>query len=151
MRGNTNTTGFKFLLLIMISILFAGPSYAAERMAVIGSEANIRSGPGTNYEVLWQVEKYHPLTVLKKKGGWYRFKDFEGDIGWIHASLIKKVSTVITKRNKCNIRSGPGQKYSIKFTAEKGIPFKVLNRNGNWIKIQHADGDIGWIYKSLVW
>jgi len=37
------------------------------------------------------------------------------------------------------------------FTVERGVPFKVLKRNGNWIRIEHADGEIGWIYNSLVW
>ncbi|MGD8882880.1 MAG: SH3 domain-containing protein, partial [Desulfobacterales bacterium] len=36
-------------------------------------------------------------------------------------------------------------------TVEKGIPFKVLKRENNWIHIEHADGDKGWIHKSLVW
>jgi len=27
----------------------------------------------------------------------------------------------------------------------------VLTRKGNWIQVRHADGDKGWIHKSLVW
>ncbi|MGA7144470.1 MAG: SH3 domain-containing protein [Desulfobacterales bacterium] len=27
----------------------------------------------------------------------------------------------------------------------------MLNRKGSWIHVQHADGDKGWIYKTLVW
>ena len=58
---------------------------------------------------------------------------------------------MITVRDRCNIRSGPGNDFKIVFVAEKGIPFKVVKRKGNWIQVQHADGDKGWIYKSLVW
>ncbi|MGD8470221.1 MAG: SH3 domain-containing protein, partial [Desulfobacteraceae bacterium] len=60
-------------------------------------------------------------------------------------------STVITNNDACNIRSGPGTSHKILFTVEKGIPFKVLKRQGSWIHIEHADGDKGWIHKSLVW
>jgi SH3-like domain-containing protein len=123
----------------------------AERLSVSVSIANIRSGAGENYDILWAVEKYHPLDVLQKSGPWYHFRDFEKDEGWIHESLLSKISSVITKRENCNIRSGPGTSFATVLTVEKGIPFKVLERKNEWIHIQHADGDSGWINESLVW
>jgi len=133
------------LLLILVSVA------SAERLAVSVSRANIRSGPGKNYDTLWAVEKYHPLNVFQKSGQWYHFRDFEGDKGWIHKTLLGKFSSVITKKEKCNIRSGPSPRFEVLFEVEKGIPFKVLKRKGSWIHIQHADGDKGWIHESLVW
>lgn len=135
----------------MLLILLTTASAHAERLAVSANIANIRSGPGTKYDVLWQVEKYFPIKVIEKKGRWYHFSDFENDKGWIHDSLIKKIETVITRKSTCNVRSGPGTKNEVVFTVEKGIPFKVLKRNKKWINIQHADGDSGWIYNTLVW
>ena len=129
----------------------AGETTAAERMAVKADAANIRSGPGLNYDLLWQIEKYHPFLVVEKKGRWYRFKDFEGDEGWIHETLVDKTPAVIVKVKRCNVRSGPGTQYDVAFTASRGIPFKVLKTEGRWIQVQHADGDAGWIFNSLVW
>lgn len=135
---------------IVLLIIFSSAALA-ERLSVAASIANIRSGPGTKHDILWKVEKYHPVLVLKKSGNWYHFRDFEGDKGWIHKSLLRKIPSVITNKEKCNVRSGPGTKYKILFTTEKGIPFKILKRKGNWIHVQHADGDKGWIHKSLIW
>ena len=123
----------------------------AERLAVISPVANIRSGPGTQYDVLWQAEKYYPILVIEKSDPWYQFRDFEGDKGWVHQSLVGNIETVITKKDLCNIRSEPGTGGKILFTVEKGIPFKVLERKENWLHIEHADGDTGWIHDSLVW
>ena len=131
-------------------MLLAGTA-SAERLAVSAPVANIRSGPGTSHNVLWKVEKYFPLRVIEKSGEWYHFEDFEGDKGWVHQSLVSKISAVVTKNDECNIRSGPGTSNKIIFTVEKGIPFKVLKRKGSWIHIEHADGDKGWIHKSLIW
>jgi len=138
-------------LMIMILLLLLSSAASAERLAVSVSVANIRSEPGQNSDILWQIGKYHPLSVFKKSGSWYHFRDFEGDEGWIHKSLVRKIPSIITKQEKCNIRSGPGTGFTILFTVEKGIPFKVIKRKGSWIYIQHADGDKGWIHKSLVW
>jgi SH3-like domain-containing protein len=137
-----------FFLIVMV---FAATDVLAERMAVIKSIANVRSGPGTDHAVIWKVEKYHPINVTTVSGKWYQFKDFENDIGWIHKSLVKKISTVITKKDRCNVREGPGEKHDVIFIVDRGIPFKVEKRQGNWIRIQHADGDAGWIHRSLVW
>ncbi len=131
-------------------ILFSSTAFA-ERLAVSSATANIRSGPGTNHDLLWKVGKYYPLFILKKINVWYHFRDFEEDEGWIHESLVNKTPTVITKSDKCNVRSGPGTKNRILFSVEKGIPFKILKQKGKWIRIQHADGDKGWIHKTLVW
>ena len=142
---------FKIILLLIIVFTFHPEDGCAERLAVIDSIANIRSGPGTKNKIIWKIEKNHPLKIIEKKGNWYHFRDFEKDEGWIHESLVGKIKTVITKKENCNIRTGPGSKYKIILTVEKGIPFKVLKRQKEWIKIRHADGDQGWIYNSLVW
>jgi len=137
-------------LLTILMILFSSIAFA-ERLAVSSDTANIRSGPGTDHDILWKVEKYHPLFILKKTDVWYHFRDFEEDEGWIHESLVNRTPTVITNSDKCNVRSGPGTGNKILFAVDKGIPFKVLDRKGKWLRIQHADGDKGWIHESLVW
>ena len=137
--------------LTVVIILFTGGFAMAERLSVSSTIANIRSGPGTNYEILWKVESYYPITVLRRSGSWINFRDFEGDEGWIHTSLVDKRPTVITIKNTCNVRKGPGTNHDILFTVEKGIPFLIMERQKNWIEIKHAAGDRGWIHKSLVW
>ena len=92
-----------------------------------------------------------PYRSSKKKGVWYRFKDFEGDEGWIHASLLDMIHTVIVRVRRCNVRSGPSTDTEIAFTVDRGIPFKVLQKKGRWFEVEHSDGDKGWIFETLVW
>jgi SH3-like domain-containing protein len=140
---------------ILIALLFlAGTGIdaaAAQRLAVTAEIANIRSGPGTQYDVLWQVETYYPILVIDKSDQWYQFKDFENDTGWVHKSLVDEIETIITKKDLCNIRSGPGTGEKILFTVNRGIPFKVLEHKDHWLHIEHGDGDKGWIHDSLIW
>lgn len=141
----------KVVLIGMWVALAVGQAAAAERMAAKEDIVNIRSGPGTNHDTLWQIEKYHPVLIVEKKGEWYRFKDFEGDQGWIHAALLDQTPTVIVRVSRCNVRSGPGTDHDIAFTVDRGIPFKVLQKKDRWLEIQHADGDKGWVLETLVW
>ncbi len=141
------------IIVLMVWICCPGPkdAAAAERLTVKASIANMRSGPGTGHEVLWQVEKYHPFIVVEKEASWVKIKDFEGDMAWIHASLLTDVEGVITSKTNCNVRSEPSTDSAVLFTVERGVPFRVIQRQGDWIHIEHADGEKGWIYHTLVW
>ena len=135
---------------ILVLLIAAMPAWA-QRLSVKADVANVRAGPNTHSEVVWQVEKYHPLSVIKKEGAWVQFEDFEGDRGWIHSSLLMEMRWVVVKNDKCNIRSGPGTDNDILFTVDKGVPFRVLETKEAWLHIVHQDGDKGWIRQSLVW
>ena len=64
---------------VVLWVLMLGTAAdAAERMAVSVKEANVRAAPQPNADVLWKVEKYHPVEVLEASGVWLRFKDYEG-------------------------------------------------------------------------
>jgi SH3-like domain-containing protein len=138
-------------LVTFLFLVLCSATALAERLAITGSIANIRSGPGTAHDVIWKVQQYYPFEVINKEGGWIQFRDFENDVGWVHDSLTGKIQTVITNKPQCNIRQGPGSQHEIVFTVENGVPFKVLDRKGDWLNIEHADGDRGWIHSSLVW
>jgi SH3-like domain-containing protein len=136
---------------VAILLLVMNGTALAERMTVNVPMANVRSGPGRNYSILWKLEKYHPIDVLKKQDPWYYFQDFESDKGWLHKSLVNGEPSVIVIKERCNVRSGPGTDHDVVFTVERGVPFKVVKREGDWISIVHSDGDKGWIHKNLVW
>ena len=135
----------------VLLLLTAASTVQAQRMSVKTGIANVRSGPDTSNPVIWQVEMYHPLKVVQKQGSWYLFEDFEGDRGWIHQSLLANTEAVIVKKDKCNVRSGPGTGNDIRFTVDKGVPFKVIEKKGQWLHVVHADGDKGWIHRALTW
>ena len=150
-------TGWKAIpvllaFLILATVLFgAAASASAERLAISVDVANVRSGPGTDHQVLWRMERYTPLRAISTHGDWIFFEDFESTNGWMHTDLIDETPTVITKNDICNIRSSPGTDQEVLFQAEKGVPFKVIDRSGAWIQIEHADGDTGWIHENMVW
>lgn len=137
---------------VLLLLLAAGPALAAsQRMSVKVNVANVRQSPSRSAKVVWQVARYHPFVILRKRGDWYKCRDFEGDTGWVAKAVLCRVPTVITIKNDCNVRSGPGTKNQILFILDREIPLKVLSRKGRWIKIEHEDGDRGWIHASLVW
>jgi SH3-like domain-containing protein len=143
------------LLFIVICLVQVGTAQA-KMLSIKGDDVNMRSGPGTNYRVMWELGEGFPLMVLKKNGDWYRVRDFEGTIGWVHEDVTTTVPHMIVKvhknsKKRINIRSGPGTKYRIVAKAYYGVVFKTLQQKHGWAQVQHGKGVTGWIKRSLLW
>ena len=114
-------------------------------------EANLRVGPGSNYAVGWTVSKYFPLKKLgtSLSGEWYAVEDIDGDVFWVHRRLVEnRRGCAAVKSARVNVRQGPGTHYGKRFHAEKYHSFRVLKRNGTWIKVQDRDHHTGWVHRD---
>ena len=139
------------LLALALLYLSSLPALAAEFVSVKKDGVNVRSGPDTRKEVLWEVFKGFPLQVVEHKGEWAQVVDFEGDRGWVYAPLLSDAHTVIIKVSTANMRVGPGKSYEVIATVKYGVVFQPVDADGEWIKVKHEDGTTGWIHKDLLW
>ncbi|HNT96815.1 MAG TPA: SH3 domain-containing protein [Elusimicrobiales bacterium] len=134
-------------MLLAIMTVLAAPG-AAEFYSVTSKMANVRSGPGGANESLWQVLRYAPFEVLGRSGAWTHVRDYEGDEGWVHGSILSKVRAVAVKTEKANLRETPGGEIS--WVLDRGYPMKLLKTEGNWVQV--TDGEAtGWLHRSVVW
>jgi SH3-like domain-containing protein len=144
----------KTLSAVLSTLLVLAFTGSASAICVKAPEANLRSGPGTKYEKLWEVFQYMPFKKIEKRGKWYKVKDFTGDIYWVYGSLVtEKYKCAVVKGEKANIRKGPGTHYEQNemSPALQYYSFKVLKVEGDWVKVKDEYGDEGWVYKPLLW
>jgi len=125
-------------------------SLAADYVSVTKDGVNLRSGPGTNYQAIYQLPAHYPLKVLSTKGDWKKIEDYEGDKGWIYGPLVSATPYVIVKVQECNVRSGPGTSNAKVGTVAKDVILKKESSQGEWIKVSHPEIN-GWIHRNLVW
>ncbi len=141
---------YRFLLALIFTFVFSTAAYA-EMVSVARGKVNMRSGPGKKYAILWELGLGFPLKVVSKKGNWIKVADFENDQGWIYRKLVTKKAHLIVKKERINIRSGPGTKYKIVGKANYGVVLRTLNRKKGWVKIKHENGLTGWTKRDLLW
>ena len=142
----------KIIVMSSVALFCATSSYAANFLSVTTDNANVRTGPGTNYPVAMELFQGYPLKVLKKQGDWYQISDYENDTGWIHDSIVKGKDTVIVDaKQSLNMRSGPSEKNPVIADVERGVVLKKISTEGSWTKVQHSSGTVGWIYTPLLW
>ena len=136
---------------LILLLVMASPAMA---LCIKNEKANLRTGPGTKYEKLWQVFQYMPFKLLGTKGDWKQLQDVDGDKYWVHAPLTtQKYKSAVIKNKQTNLREGPGTQYPKVSWApvDKYFSMKVLKIADNWVHIEDASGDKAWIYRPLVW
>ena len=99
------------LSVLLCSLMIHGK---ANSLCVDVPKANIRMGPGTNYEKAWEVYRYMPFETVgtSTDRSWYAIKDLDGDVNWIHGSLVSDAfRCAVVKSSQVNVRTGPGTRY----------------------------------------
>ena len=140
------------LLVAALSAHAMAQAQPAQKMvSVSGSTLNMRSGPGTNAPVLWELKRGYPLLVTQRKGNWLQVRDFEGDTGWVARSLTGKTPHHVVKAKVANIRSGPGTQHPLVGKADYGEVLRTQEKRANWVRVDRPEGPDGWIAKSLLW
>ena len=138
-----------------LAIAFCGTTpQNTEALCIKNEKANLRKGPGTSHEKLWEVFKYMPFKQLGVKDAWKRIEDIDGDIYWVYSPLTtQKYKCAVIKNNKTNLRTGPGTNFPKVPWApvDKFFSMKVLKIEQNWVHIEDSAGDKAWIYRPLVW
>jgi SH3-like domain-containing protein len=144
-------THLLFTLALVCIALVQTPALAREMVSIKGNVVNMRSGPGTGSQILWELERGYPLQVLKRKGDWLQVRDFENDRGWVARQLTGGTPHHIVKARIANIRSGPSTRFKVVGKSERYDLLRTRGSNAGWVKVQRDDGVKGWVSKNLLW
>jgi SH3-like domain-containing protein len=144
-------TARHFVIAVGLCLATLSSAMAQNMVSVKGNTLNMRSGPGTNTQILWELKKGYPLRVVKRQNKWLQVKDFEGDSGWVFGSLTSSKPHYIVKRPTANVRSGPGTQYRLVGKAAYGEVVRTRENRGRWVRVERTGAPNGWIAKSLLW
>ena len=144
----------KIIALIAASIATFALSAPAFAVCVKVPQANLRHGPGTDFEKSWEVYQYMPFKKIGQEGDWYHVEDMDGDKHWILQGLVSDdIRCAAVNSNNINVRTGPGTRYAINPLGliQKYYSFKVLDIQGAWVKVNDSAFDEAWVARSLLW
>lgn len=145
----------KLPIVILSAIFVIFIVHPSQALCVKAAKANLRNGPGTGYEIVWEVFKYMPLVKVgtSLSGKWYAVKDVDGDVTWIHRNLVTTgYHCAVVKSETVNVRTGPGIRYSKSriSPAKQYYSFRVIKRKGSWIRVRDEWGGRGWINRNFL-
>jgi uncharacterized protein YgiM (DUF1202 family) len=111
--------------LLGVSLVASVAVAAGNAVRVRVETANVREGPGTQYERLWTVGRDFPLEVIARRGRWLTTRDFLDSEGWIFAPLTDDEPSAGVHVDEARVRSGPGLSHRVRFVATWGESFHL--------------------------
>ncbi len=151
-----------FLLCLPITIF-------ADYDAIINnSSVRIRTGPGTNNEIISTVGKGTNIVVVDKTlipgqgcdEGWYKIS-FREKTAYVCSKYVTFVDNSFNginvsdwvarvSGNNVAVRTGPGKSYDVIERLTLGANVTILDKSGDWYKISYYNGQVGWMSSEYV-
>ncbi len=127
------------------------------------SPINVRVGPGKKYDVAWIFVKSNiPVEIIREFDVWRKIRDFEGEEGWVHQSLLsgKRLGRVnISEGEQVALYAKPDKGAKIRAHIGAKYPLELKKCNSVWceVKIKYKNPDNkeisidGYISQDVVW
>ena len=130
----------------------AGPAVVSQ------PNVNVRGKAAINSEVITRLKRGDRVTVLalvEKKakedepGKWAKVALPTNAAVWVNASFINAGDKTVMPK-KLNLRSGPGENYSVVGDLPKGAAIKEIETKGDWMKIEPPASAYGFVAAHLL-
>jgi SH3-like domain-containing protein len=115
-------------------------------------EVFMREGPSEQHKVKWVYHrKGLPLEVFQSFEAWRRVKDMDGEIGWIHATMLSRDRTaIIAKGADTPVRQNEAANADVVASAKPGSVGKLVKCGPAACEVRF-DTAGGWIDRARLW
>ena len=155
------TQSFVTLILVLCQTVFLSMASAQnskslplfEFSSLRYNEVNLRAGPGVRYPIEWVFHrKALPVRIIRKYATWRLIRDWEGDQGWVHQSLLTKARTFIVLGKLRTLRHRPESESAAVAQLEGGVigQLEFCPSNNGWCRVT-TKGYSGWLRRAEIW
>lgn len=158
----TNHIGRHFVWTILTgAMLFCGAAsvdaQSAKGAYITTADVQVRSGPGTNHEVVTTIPKDIKVNVVGREGYWLKIESKHGGRpGYIDEQYTRPLDYQQTAQTKAavpsaagpyrtldevDLREGPGTKHRIIAKLPAGIKVNVVRADGDWLRVESKKGN----------
>jgi len=133
--------------------LTAGPAVAREK------NVNVRAQAAINSEIVTHLKRGDVVTVLEEitvkkpkadePGRWAKIALPASTVVWLNTQFINADTKAVIPK-KLNLRSGPGENYSVLGRIEKGTVVKTVETKGEWTKIEAPTNSYAFVAAHLL-
>ena len=137
---------------LILVLLFALGVLAAENDYRYATEpVNMRTGPGTQYDVIRELQTGEQVEYLKRSGKWAKVKSGDTE-GYVFAKYLTRekpitAGTVLTAKSAVNVRSEASTASTKLWKLNKGDNVTVVAVHDKWLEIKF-DTTTAFVYKK---
>jgi SH3-like domain-containing protein len=120
-------------------------------VSLAADRVNVRFGPGKQYPVNWVFARSGlPVEIIAEFDTWRKIRDFDGEEGWIHSSLLSSRRTIMVIGEVRSVRRTPSTTARVVLRAEPGVVGGLFDCEDTWCRIE-IEGRRGWLQRSEFW
>ena len=133
-------------------LTLSSPIASALDFRSVGTDAAVAyDSPSTKGRKLSILGHGYPVEVLVVIEGWVKVRDATGELAWVEAKDLSPVRMLMIKVPRAEVRQSPDEKAPLAYEAEQDVVLELLDMAGNFAKVRHADGAIGYVRVTQVW
>lgn len=138
--------------------LFAASARGQQTGVVNADHVNVRGQASLRSEVVTQLNSGDSVVILEtissettgeEVGQWYRIALPTTAETWVSSAYIDPATQTV-KATRLNVRSGPGQAFSVLGRIVKDTAVTEKERKGDWVRIDPPTGTYGFVAAMLV-
>lgn len=118
-----------------------------------GHEVNLRAGPGLQYPIEWVYRRQGlPLEIVAEYKTWRRVRDWQGDQGWVHQSMLAGKRTFLIINADQTLRAKPDVEARAVAILSEGVvgELSACPKTHSWCEVD-VDGYGGWVPRGTIW
>ncbi len=128
------------------------PAAGAEYRALGERPAILYDAPSTRADRLFVASRFYPFEVLVKLDQWTKVRDANGEVAWVENAALGGRATVLVTVPLADVRAEPNAQSALVFEAYKHVILEIVEpAAGEWVKVRHRDGQVGFIRVAHVW
>jgi len=112
---------------------------------------HVRAGPSQDHPIRWTYQRQGlPVQILREYENWRFVRDSEGEEGWVHASGLRRLRTVVVTGSTRELRAEPAEAGKPVARLETGVVAKLEKCERVWCRLS-VKGFTGWVKQQEVW
>ncbi len=147
-----------FMAVILMGIFFTFPVFAQTNVDIVprfaslrANEVNLRTGPGVRYPIIWKyLRQGLPVEITAEFEHWRRIRDWQGEEGWIHRSMLSGQRTLIVTDKTRDLRHRPRSDAPVIARLSPGVLGTINHCEDMWCFVEFSDHE-GWLSRNEFW
>jgi SH3-like domain-containing protein len=122
-------------------------------VTIRANKVNMRTGPGVRYPIDWEYRRAGlPVEIVGEYGTWRKIRDWQGDEGWMHQSMLSGRRSVMIRGDVAPLRAEPNAAARMVARLEAGVIGRIAEcQTGNsWCRVE-VEGFEGWLERDRFW
>jgi len=137
---------------VLVLIVLASPAAAGEFRSVAENGTLMYDAPSVRAKKLFVASRYYPVEIVINIDAWVKVRDQAGDLSWIEKKALSDKRTVVVTAAFADVRQSPSEQAAVVLQAQQGVALDIAEaQSGGWLKVRHADGQVGYLKISQVW